>query len=568
MSTFRQQSRYQIGSFLNEEAGVKVYNGLDPLTGLPIRCYEFSGSAISDAELISSPHIPDILASCTREDQVQVFTNHLSNCKITQPQIAVAQAEAFLLDTAQALNDAAILGVVHGGICPERFLFDGAQFYIEGYGVHWGEIEGPYYPNEQSLAGDIYAWAISVKELLGETPPKQIDSIISSCLAEIPSERPNAQSLLENLSSVYFYISKDSDLDSLPAQTEEAINSLVAEGEFSNSHLKTKTISEPKFYESGSNLEEQDPSKNEPANHTTKPENDLLEAESVTGISAEIAQDSNIDLVSEDSDVSHTDINLSSEVENNKLLLGPEKSFDESHKNDEALPKFSNEGSNYLNKESASESQEWGEAFSKKVNDSDKVKLKVDSKKSWVEELLEQKQQEAKLAESPPEDTEIDTELIEEIDFEDGGLEMTNIAGIYGTKEKSGRSFPLSLIFLIVGVLAATAITLYFFFSEQKNALPVPVEVDPAPPGIRYIIYPEFPADLRLIELLVISSPKGSSKPAGSILGTLTSSRQPIFLDKEGKWQLQARFEEHLSNILDVTVPLDNLQAGLEFEFQ
>ena len=583
INTMRQQSRYQVGNLLSEKAGVKIYTGLDPLTGLPVRCYEFLGSAVTDAELLISPHIPDILVSCTQETKVQVFTNHLSNYKIIQPPITVKQTEAFLLDTAQALSDAATLRIVHGGICPERFLFDGAQFYIEGYGVYWEKTEEFYYPDEQSLEADIYAWAISVKEVVGNNIPKQIDSIITSCLAKDPEERPNAKKLLEDLSSVYFYIS-DVDLDSSTVNTQmaEAVSPFSGEHPFIvekkvlSSKLKAKPISKSKFNKSEDDLEEQE-GKYETTN--TDSDADLVEEiekveDLLDFVEEEITRDEKLsistDPTPENLEISSPETDSLSEVEDDSLLLGPENSFEEPYQVDEDLPEPANGLNNDFNDESFKEDQDWAGSFLKNTTDSDKTTLSIDSKKSWLESLLEQKQQEAKVVKSLSEDIEIDeidAQQAEEIDFEDNGLQMTNISGIYGTKERNKRSFPLSLILLLLGVLGATALTLYFFFSEQKNSLPVDIQVN-IPPGIRYPIYPEFPADLHLVELLVIASPQGSSYPTDSILGTLTSSRQPIFLDKEGKWQLQARFEEHLSNILEVTVPLDNLQSGLEFEFQ
>ncbi len=544
MSTMRQQSRYQIGNLLGEEAGVKIYMGLDPLTGLPVRCYEFSGTAISDAEFLSSPHIPDILASCAQESQVWVFTSDLANCKIVQPQITVKQSEAFLLDTAQALNDAAQLNIIHGRICPQRFLSDGAQYYIEGYGVRWEKVVSTYYPDTQSLEGDIYAWAVSVKELVGNTLPKQVNAIINLCLAK-PSDRPNAQTLLEKLSSAYFYLTDNSD-GKLSSQVEENTTPPLKEKKDLSSSYKAKPTRTPSD-DSDSKKQE---TKGNIVNTTPKSagDNDTRTA----------------DLTSQ----------LSGDVESNKLLLEAKDSTEPPPLSTETIEPKPAANENELSHESVKQVQDLEETSFD--NDNDLVEkdspitttITLDSKKSWVETLLEQKQQEVESIKSLS--ASVKTQEVEDIGFEEDSnenLQMTAISGIYGTKERSRKNLSLGIIILIIGVLAATAVTLYFFFSEEKSSLPLPVTVNPKP-GTRYIIYPEFPTDLRLVELVVISSPQGSSYLPNSSLGTLTSSGQPIFLDKEGKWQLQARFDEHLSNIVEATVPLNNSQSGLVFEFQ
>ena len=539
----RQQSRYQIGNLLSEEAGVKIYKGLDPLTGLPVRCYEFSGTAIDDAELLSSPHIPDILASYYQDNQVWVFTNNLENCKIVESYIAKKQTEAFLLDTAQALSDAALLNIVHGGISPKRFLSDGMQFYIEGYGVRWGKTIDSYYPDEQSLKGDIYAWAISVKEIVENTFPKPVESVINLCLAETPSVRPSAQALLEKLSSAYFYLSNDPNFDDNFAK--ESKKSLLTEKKPSDLNFKTKLPLIPNFYED-------DAKKQQTSKKITGPKPQSYNGNNVS--TAHVATPSK----EKEAD----------EFDDNSLLLGAEDPIKVPPSSTETLQSESTV-ENELSKENTRDEQDSAKDSFESLSGSSETKMVVDSKKSWIEALLEEKQHEAKSIRALS--ANIKTQVVDDIDFEEdsgGNLQMTAISGIYETKEepKGKGNIPLSIALLILGVLAATAITLYFLFSEE-GTLPLPIAVNPTP-GVRYIIYPEFPADLRLVELTVISSPEGSSYTSGSTLGTLTSSGQPIFLDKEGKWQLQARFDEHLSNIVETTVPINNFQTGLVFEFQ
>ncbi len=540
----RQQSRYQIGNLLSEEAGVKIYKGLDPLTGLPVRCYEFSGNAIDDAELLSSPHIPDILASYAQDNQAWVFTSDLDNCKIVESYIAVRQTEAFLLDTAQALSDAALLNIVHGGICPKRFLSDGVQFYIEGYGVRWGKTINSYYPNEQSLKDDIYAWAISIKEIVGNTFPKPVESVINLCLAETSNVRPSAQALLEKLSSAYFYLSNDPNFDDSFAQENK--KSSLKEKKNSDLSFKTKPPLIPNFYEDDSKKQEnsKDITDSTPQSYNG---NNVNTASTAISSKEKEAED----------------------IEGNSLLLEAED-LTKAPPSSTKILKSKSAAESESSKELIRKGQDSKEASSESLSSLSENRMTVDSKKSWIEALLEEKQHEAKSIRALS--ANIKTQKVDEIDFEEdssGNLQMTAISGIYETKEESkGKgNIPLSIALLIIGVLAATAITLYFFFSEEQNSLPLPISVSPTP-GVRYIIYPEFPADLRLVELIVISSPEGSSYTSGSILGTLTSSGQPIFLDKEGKWQLQARFDEHLSNIVATTVPLNSFQTGLVFEFQ
>lgn len=205
-------AHYHRQELLADEGGVQVYRGIDPLNGLPVRIYAFSGEPTAPAGRISA-FIPVLLASSYHEDDrgagagevVSAFS--ASYQPVTAP-VSGGHARTLLRQTATALDDAAKAGVIHGDLRPERvFYIDEAErpdvpprrrFLLEGYGVPWPLQTGEFSPPERiggaSYAGDVFSWAMTMRALAGPLPG-EVRDLLLSCLDADPESRPHARDL-------------------------------------------------------------------------------------------------------------------------------------------------------------------------------------------------------------------------------------------------------------------------------------------------------------------------------------------------------------------------------------
>ncbi len=191
--------RYQPQGLLGEQGGVQTFAGRDAMNGLPVRVYSFMGTPTGREGEPRSDFVPPVLSATTQGGAGEVVTAFSETFQKLRGTVAPAQVERLLLETATALDDAARAGVVHGDLSPERVFYDreaGGRFVLEGYGVPWrvrpSEFSAPERIGGPSFAGDVFAWARTVKHLSGPLPGALRD-LLDRCLSANPAERPNAR---------------------------------------------------------------------------------------------------------------------------------------------------------------------------------------------------------------------------------------------------------------------------------------------------------------------------------------------------------------------------------------
>lgn len=147
--------RYQAQSVLAEQAGVTTYRGVDPVTGLPVLIYRFSGAPDPALARLDSEYLPRLLA-WREDDDSGVMVVAWSSALVPAAEGELDNAR--LLDAARALADAAAAGLTHGDLRKERFMTAGPSVVLEGFGVPWQ-------PDSASQAADVRDWASSVLQL-------------------------------------------------------------------------------------------------------------------------------------------------------------------------------------------------------------------------------------------------------------------------------------------------------------------------------------------------------------------------------------------------------------------
>lgn len=164
------RTRYQAQALYQETPSASSYRGVDPLTGLPVLIYRFSGRANPALARLDSEYLPRLLA-WRDDDSGGLMVVAWSSAFVAAGDQPLDNLQ--LLDSAQALVDAAAAGVSHGDLHPGRFLIAGDSVVLEGFGVPWQE-EGV------SPGDDVRAWARSVQQL-----GHQGDGSLSELLSEI-----------------------------------------------------------------------------------------------------------------------------------------------------------------------------------------------------------------------------------------------------------------------------------------------------------------------------------------------------------------------------------------------
>lgn len=147
--------RYQAQAIFAEQPGVTTYSGVDPVTGLPVLIYRFTGTPDPALARLDSEYLPRLLAWRDDGDSGVMVVAWSSA-------LVAAQANdldnARLLDAARALADAAAAGLTHGDLKPERFMLAGNSVVLEGFGVPWQSGSPP-------ASDDVRDWARSAREL-------------------------------------------------------------------------------------------------------------------------------------------------------------------------------------------------------------------------------------------------------------------------------------------------------------------------------------------------------------------------------------------------------------------
>jgi hypothetical protein len=195
--------RYQRVAPFAEHRGVATFEGVDPLTGLPVLIYEFEGKPAANLKQLESENIPGLLEVAIEGVKGQVIVAYSKRYRPLSQPIQIAKP-SLIIEGARALKDAAVAGVIHGDIRPERFLATADHVLIEGFGIPWLPAVSPYYPAGEvpSQAADIYAWAKSVLSLTSGDIPAAYSAPINRCLLEKPESRPSAQDLFEVVSEI------------------------------------------------------------------------------------------------------------------------------------------------------------------------------------------------------------------------------------------------------------------------------------------------------------------------------------------------------------------------------
>jgi hypothetical protein len=194
--------RYQRQKLYSERSGVKTHEGLDPLTGLPVLIYEFAGKpdpALSDLE---SENIPGVLETAQEGSTGQVVVAY-SKGYVPATKPLTMPSMTFVLESAEALSDAARAGVIHGDLRPERFLVSGEHVLVEGFGIPWVSGPSSYAPPEgvANYAGDVYAFGRVMQELAPDLPVP-IKTLLDRCAIKKPEDRPSAAQLLTALTAL------------------------------------------------------------------------------------------------------------------------------------------------------------------------------------------------------------------------------------------------------------------------------------------------------------------------------------------------------------------------------
>lgn len=193
-------SRYQQRALYAERGGVTTYEGLDPLTGLPVLIYRCAGQPAKGLETLESENIPGVLELGREGGESRVVVAYSREYRPLVHPLGIAPS-LLLLDSARALRDAAAAGVRHGDLRPVRFLASREHVLVEGFGLPWQAEPNPYRAPEPkpSLAADVFAWAKAMLDLCGGLAP-EVQALLERCLAEKPEARPDAASLYQELS--------------------------------------------------------------------------------------------------------------------------------------------------------------------------------------------------------------------------------------------------------------------------------------------------------------------------------------------------------------------------------
>ena len=195
--------RYQAKRPFAASGSVRTFEGVDPLTGLPVLIYRFPARPTLAVGDLDSENIPGVLASAF-DGEGRLVVAYSREYKPLKGPLPVDKLLPLALGSARALLDAAEAGVVHGDIRPERFLVAGSDLLLEGYGVVWDAPSERYRAPElekspPSPASDVYAWAGALRDALGGGVPERLEQLFEHCLSENPEDRPSAEAIHRGL---------------------------------------------------------------------------------------------------------------------------------------------------------------------------------------------------------------------------------------------------------------------------------------------------------------------------------------------------------------------------------
>lgn len=184
--------RYQRRTLFADGQHVKTYEGVDPLTGLPVLMYEFAGEPVAGLMALESENIPGVLDAATEGEQSQLVVSYPRGYAPLGQPLDVGLG-TLLLDSSRALVDAARAGVIHGDLQAERFWAADNHVILEGFGAPW-RLDG-----EASLANDVKDWAQAVLVLTNGAVSDGLAALLKQCQSSDIATRPSAADLFDEL---------------------------------------------------------------------------------------------------------------------------------------------------------------------------------------------------------------------------------------------------------------------------------------------------------------------------------------------------------------------------------
>jgi serine/threonine protein kinase len=489
--------RYQRQKLLADHAGVKTYQGIDPLTGLPVLIYVFSGKPHLLLKELESENIPGVLDLHSEGQQSYVVVAYARGYKLAARPLEIDET-TFLIEGARALKDAAEIGVLHGDIRPERFWVSSDHVFLEGFGLPWMIETGPYKPPEHlsSFAGDVYSWAKSALDLTH--PPAAMKSILELCLNQEPNLRPTAEQLYSSL---------------LKAKTQPSASVV--------SPLKTTEprAASAKTLEIDFSLSDEEPTLPAvPPSPVVQPTMQGLPKPPSKTLS----------------DLSDLDIQMSVPAPVSNPPSGPQVSkampaanFPSSFEDDTLEPMVlqSDPGLRQTPKAQA--------PLEERVKPKSKA---ADSKQPFVKDLPPGATYRAGKADANPNVPYKETPLPPT--FEDVFLKNKT------SRQNTRRTY------LLLGLFLGALILIGLVFFRQRTFT---ATTDPDASALNYIVDVAVePVGLSRVDLRIISSPAGSKRKAGDILTTVPNK---IVLDQPGIWEFQGEFQELRSEVVRLQLP-------------
>ncbi len=489
--------RYQRQKLLADHGGVKTYQGIDPLTGLPVLIYAFSGNPHLLLNELESENIPGILGSQTEGQQSHVVVAYARGYQLASRPLEMDDF-TFLIESARALKDAAEIGVLHGDIRPERFWVSSDHVFVEGFGLPWTSEDDSYKPPERlsSFAGDIYSWAKSALHLTN--PPLVTKPLLDLCLNQEPNLRPTAEQIYTAL---------------IKAKTQPASASVLSPV---NSVLNSVNTVKPQGAPTGKTLEIDFTLTEEEPEPTPAP----VMQPTMQGLPKPPSKPKTL------SDLSDLDIHMSPSDSTPVSKSMPAASFPASFEDEtlEPMVLHSDPGLRGVSKPQV--------PLQSKVKSKTKT---TDSKQPFVKDLPPGATYRAGKADANANMTYKETPLPPT--FDDVFLKNAT------SKRNSRRTF------LLVGLFLGALILVGLVFFRQKT----PTVIESNPSSLNYIVEVAVePAGLSRVDLRIVGSPEGSKRKTGDILTTVPNQ---IVLDQAGIWKFQGEFQELKSEVVSLQLP-------------
>ena len=503
-------SRYQVRTLYAQQGDVTTYEGIDPLTGLPVLIYQFRGRAAAGLRDLESENIPGLLEIDVNGNDTQVVVAYFKDYRPVTKPLSIP-VETLLLDSARALSDAAEAGVVHGDVRPERFLASRDHVLLEGFGIPWLP-ESSHQPPEGtvSFAGDVYALSKSLLELAEGSLSEGATAALNASLAERPDERLSAAELYSALQRPAASAHAFTETPETPDETAQAQSFADEELTF-GVPLDTPPEPEPVTdfsigFDDESATEESTEFENAFTSRAVSREADSREAEREPSAPASPASES--------------------------------PAADPFGGEEPVIPLNDTDPAMLL-----SDAQE-------RPQEPEPPTLPPTTVASRVPPAAAELRDDRFVKDLPPgatyrpgeaSATQMRPGLVEEYSFED--------------EPERAQTLRRALLLGLLLVLVATLAFLIFFVQQRRNVVTTPPPADTEPVGATLVVVQVTPADLPPVDLYVVNSPAGSRTPPGSILTRLNPGRNDVTLDQEGVWQFQARFQDRVSDVATLTLP-------------